>query len=75
MPLAIAIANYVYRVGGGCICIQYSPIFAALKFRGFCKKIYCHENIIVNIQTSLTFCGNSDRCLLAFHENLNMNTV
>ena len=43
----------------------------ALYFYKFREKIYCHENIIVNIQTSLTFCGNSNHCLLAFRENLN----
>ena len=49
--------------------------FAALYFCEFRKKIYCLENIIVNIRASLTFCGNLDHCLLAFRENLNMNTV
>ena len=29
----------------------------------------------MNIQTSLTFCGNSDHCLLAFCENLNANIL
>ena len=29
----------------------------------------------MNIQTSLTFCGSSDHCLLAFCENLNANIL
>ena len=53
----------------------WSKFFVVLYFREFREKIYCHENIIVNTRTLLTFCGNSDHCLLAFRENLNANIL
>ena len=78
----ISVLNlYVSYIVNKVACIDTFVIYRiVLNFRGtifsqISREIYSCENIIVNIHTSLTFCGNSDHCLLAFHENLNANIL